>query len=316
MLHSSALRVFGLLLLFVPIVTKPAWAGALSFPQVTSDFNAFIFGNMTSSNSDTEGCVAVGGNASFSGYSVGANASAACQSAVAPLVVGGSLNFSNGSVSGASGGKTTIFYGGTLSTSSVGLNGGVATKNGNVIDFSGTQANGNAQSLAYASSPINGTTKLSGSTLTLTGTNGSVDLFFVSGSQLAATNSLDIETPKGATVIVNVDGILDSLQNVGFSGNTDSSEILYNFYQATSLTLSGIGVDGSVVAPLATVDFSNGQINGSLIADNFMGDGQLNESQWSPPDAVPEPGTVSILCAALLAWGTMTLPRARRRTKA
>ena len=39
---------------------------------LANDYNVFVFGNMSMSNTDAEGRVAVGGNATLSNYGVGA----------------------------------------------------------------------------------------------------------------------------------------------------------------------------------------------------------------------------------------------------
>ena len=40
---------------------------------LANDYNVFVFGNMSLSNTDAEGRVAVGGNATLSNYGVGAS---------------------------------------------------------------------------------------------------------------------------------------------------------------------------------------------------------------------------------------------------
>ena len=78
-------------------------------------------------------------------------------------------------------------------------------------------------------------------------------------------------------MLVNVDGTSDTLHNAGISVNgTTRQKVLFNFPTATSLSISGIAVQGSVLAPRAAVNFSNGTVNGTLIGATFSGSGQLN----------------------------------------
>ena len=65
-------------------------------------------------------------------------------------------------------------------------------------------------------------------------------------------------------MLVNVDGTSDSMQNFGISVNgTTREKVLFNFSQATSLSISGIAVQGSILAPRAAVNFGNGTVNGT-----------------------------------------------------
>jgi choice-of-anchor A domain-containing protein len=73
-------------------------------------------------------------------------------------------------------------------------------------------------------------------------------------------------------VIVNVSGTQVSMQNkvVKLTG-TDRQRVVYNFYQATALTIGSITVEGTVWAPTADVTFSDGIINGTLLGNSLQG---------------------------------------------
>ena len=143
-----------------------------------------------------------------------------------------------------------------------------------------------------------------------------VDVFDVSASDLAKSSSLVINASSTATVIINVIGTTDSIQNAGFSlfgGIGDADHVLYNFSGATSLTLSGVGVEGTILAPTATVTFNNGAINGSLIAFSVTGNGETHIFDGGhgasalfdgnlpgggdilPATAVPEPASYALM---------------------
>jgi len=91
-----------------------ASADVLDF-GVAGQFNVFVFNNFTSSYSDVEGAVAVGGNFNVTGYAVNELNKAVAGNS---LVVGNNLTYNNGSVKNGN-----IDVGGTTSTSSFGFTG-------------------------------------------------------------------------------------------------------------------------------------------------------------------------------------------------
>lgn len=91
-----------------------ASADVLDF-GVAGQFNVFVFNNFTSSNSDVEGAVAVGGSFNASSYSVNELNKAVAGNA---LVVANNLNFNNGSVKNGN-----IDVGGSRTTSNFGFTG-------------------------------------------------------------------------------------------------------------------------------------------------------------------------------------------------
>src|SRR5262249_41279330 len=130
-------------------------------------------------------------------------------------------------------------------------------------------------------------------TIILNGTAGP-NVFNVPASTLASANDLRINAPAGSTVIVNVTGTSAQMQFMGFHllGGIDKDGVILKFPQATSATFQGIGIFGNVLAPRANVNFSNGQINGALVASSWTGYGQVNFPQQtqtpvpSPPSAI------------------------------
>lgn len=65
---------------------------------LANDYNVFVFGNMTLSNTDAEGRVAVGGNATLSNYGIGAGISPLPPANTDPsFVVDGNINVTAGS---------------------------------------------------------------------------------------------------------------------------------------------------------------------------------------------------------------------------
>ena len=65
---------------------------------LANDYNVFVFGNMNMSNTDAEGRVAVGGNATLTNYGVGAGITPLPPANTDPsFVVGGNINVTGGS---------------------------------------------------------------------------------------------------------------------------------------------------------------------------------------------------------------------------
>ena len=64
---------------------------------LANDYNVFVFGNMSLSNTDAEGRVAVGGNATLSNYGVGASIAPLPPANTDPsFVINGNVNVTAG----------------------------------------------------------------------------------------------------------------------------------------------------------------------------------------------------------------------------
>lgn len=100
--------------------------------------------------------------------------------------------------------------------------------------------------------------------------NTAQNVFTVTSSDLASANSVQISAPSGSTVIVNVSGTSGQIENAGISlSGVSASRVVFNFWQATSLALSSTSVPGTVWSPNATVTLSNGNVNGSVVAQSL-----------------------------------------------
>ena len=137
--------------------------------------------------------------------------------------------------------------------------------------------------------------------VTLTGTNSGLNVFDVSAADISGKNNLVLDAPTGSSALINVSGSSISLLNQGFAvQGVDPSKVLFNFTDATSLSLGGISIYGSILAPSAAVNFSNGQLNGLLVAKSFDGNGQINFAPYKGglldmAAGVPEPATWAMM---------------------
>ncbi len=111
----------------------------------------------------------------------------------------------------------------------------------------------------------------------LSGSDLSLDVFTLPASRLATASGLRLAIPPSAAAVLNITGSAAQLRGLGFStGSTGPSQIILNFPQATAVTLSSIGISGTVLAPLAAVQLDSGEVLGQVLASSFSGTGQVN----------------------------------------
>ena len=110
-------------------------------------------------------------------------------------------------------------------------------------------------------------------------------MFSLDAAKIGQNFGFYIDAPLTSTILVNITGATANLINFGFyfmdykdaipgidyiSGVSEffpNSNILFNFLDATLLTINQIEINGSILAPFAHVDFmKNSHIDGNLIA--------------------------------------------------
>jgi choice-of-anchor A domain-containing protein len=250
------------------------------------------------------------------------------QPAVSGLVVGGSLSLAGGQVNGDAwvGGATSSVNYGTFTVTGDLHYGSAPAGNVNVFGTK-TALNGSALPLDFASAATsltqlsnalnnmaaNGTVTGNSSAYTLTATNCTVGVFNLPGGSM---HSMTINAPSGATVLINVAGTSSSFSNgsINYAGGATAANTIFNFDEATTISTSSIGFNGSILAPLPTFTGANGNINGELIAKAVSGEtaefesGNIfhgsfgSSSTGASPSATPEPSTWLSLLTALAAF--------------
>jgi len=237
-------------------------------------FNVFVTGDASLQGSDSEGALAVGGNATLRDYSVGATLPNSNGTRDA-LVVGGNLTFTNGAVQNGN-----AVYGGTSALINVTFPQGGSAQQGSVLNFGTAATQLGSLSAYYATLTPNGTTSVQNGSVTLSGSNSTLNVFTVSGTDVAGARSVTINAPASSTVLVNIDGATGGFTTASFTLNgVDASHVLYNFPQATTLNLQHVAIQGSILAPSAAIDFTAGVINGTLVGASLNGGGQSNSGQ-------------------------------------
>ena len=288
-----------------------------------SSFGVFILGNFIGSGTDSQGPMAVGGNfaPSTGGFTVASQWSD--PAGKYDLVVGGDLTNSGNTLgggdifvggnmnwadptaphnvyvngtfndpgnSGSIGGKV-YWYGGNT-TGSTFSNQQLMSPTTGPVDFAAAQANLDSVSTALAGQTANGTVQFDGYYgYTLTGASSGTNVFNLTASNYTS-DTINIAAPAGSTVIVNVAGSADSFNggSLNLSGVT-ADHVIFNFADATSLSLSSYAFKGTILAPQANFNGSGGQINGQLIAASAQGTTEFHNDIFSgdlPATATPE----------------------------
>ncbi len=310
------------------------------------NYNVFLFGDDNQVGSDFQGALAVGGNANFTATSSGGpTIGTALSSSTVNFVVGGNLNHMNNTLNGGLLVNGSVNWASPSISGSVNVNNGATFTGGGTVagpidvvgpysapsyyppnaspptvtplpfDFNVVKSNLLTNSNGWAALTPTGTPTVSGSTMTLTATGPSSNLFVfdVSGSVLSTINTFNINAPSGSTVLVNIDGTTDSMQGGLNLTGVDSQHVLYNFSSATSLTLNNIAVLGTLVAPSANINFIGGHIDGSLIGQSLAGTGESHYFPFSGNiDPVPEPATLSLAALGAGLFGAITVARRRK----
>ncbi len=244
---------------------------------IASDFNLFVLKDIVQPSSDTEGKAAIGRDATFSNYSVGDKLPPSGGTEDV-LIVGRKLTFTSGIVFGGN-----VVYGKYIDVPqyvfSV-VDGSIRQEDPVPVDFNRAETELLTASSKLANFDFNGDITTQWGGLILTGTDPMLNTFEIDGIALSNANDMNISVPTGAVVVVNITG-----NNISWSGGlsvlgTEISNVLYNFVDATEITISGIDVRGTVLAPKAHINFIAGVINGQMICEYFEGQGQMNNVKF------------------------------------
>ena len=251
---------------------------------LANDYNVFVFGDMSLSNTDAEGRIAVGGNATLSNYGVGANITPLPPANTDPsFVIGGNVNVTAGSNAS---GNTVVDPGSTIINYTMGNPNGLLIE-GTPIDFAEAERYLKCASNFWSTLVPNGTGEVVYNQLNLIGTDETLNVFsldssnlYGTGLSLAQLNGINIIAPLSATILINVDGtaIQYGSYQIFRNGTAATREnarlILWNFPQALTWSNSTTAIYGSVLAPFAAANTTFSQINGNIIFDSFSGNAE------------------------------------------
>ncbi len=237
------------------------------------DYNLFVIEDATQPSADTQGKVAVGRDAKFSTYSIGDQLPSGSGDV---LIVGRDLTYTSGAIYN---GNVVYGHSTNLPISAVSITGGSLRKD-TPINFAAAKVALQSLSSTLSAYTVNGTTAFQWGGLTLTGSDPYLNVFSVNGSNLSSANNVEIDVPNGSAVLVNISGTTLTWTGGLVVNGTAITNVLYNFYQASSITIQGINVTGSILAPFAAVNFVSGVQNGQMICLSLTGMGQFNYSPF------------------------------------
>ena len=265
--------------------TLDPWALCTVFGPAHA-FNALIFGNFLATGGDTEGRLAIAGNATFPwGYSVGQGSPFIGHSIAETfggvsdmLIVGGTLSNGNWGVNG------NVVHGGERSGAVLRMSNGnfvrhvtpiTLRKDGNVpsdgsgMTFEGLREKLQAKSDAFATLSERGKVSvgLVGPNLELVGEDEVLNVFNVEASLWSGVSrGISLTAPSNATVLVNVRGTSISITNCSMRVIGVSAEkVLVHYVDAETLMVGGFVHTASVLAMKANASFSGGAIDGRAI---------------------------------------------------
>jgi choice-of-anchor A domain-containing protein len=324
---------------------QPASASMIATPITSAvaqlqEWNLISFNNYTANN-EVEGRAFVGGNLvnsntqfNFKGASPSANGTAAMTVVgntsgskidfrAGDLVVGGNQTASTLEVNGSS---NQVYVGGTDSSSTHNnaiIQTGLSTNTAFVNALNNQKAS-LISSLTSLSDNLKaltatGTVSTANNALTYTASAG-LNVLSLTVDQINqyAQNYIDIVSPTGTTTVINVSGSGTISRN--FNSQSSANNIIWNFYDATSLTLGNW--QGTVLADNADfIKDQSGALNGSVVAKSVTNNAEIHSyafqgdlsSVGGSVSAMPEPGTWAML---ILGFGAIGFMQRRKRPAA
>lgn len=249
--------------------------------KIANNFNVYVLNDHKQSNTDSEGRVAVGGNATYSNYGIGSKLTTSLTRA--DLIVNGTMDITGGTNFN---GNSVIGNLANVINYTMTNNNGVLPQPMEDIQFDFEEQNNylRCSSINWALLAANGTAKVEFGGLTLTGTDPTLNIFNINGDNIASSglslamlNKVDIVAPIGSTILINVSGNTLGFGSYGMFRNgitatgADGQYILWNLFEALNILPGTTSVKGSLLAPLATYNSGYTNIEGTIMVDNLYG---------------------------------------------
>ncbi|WP_281544134.1 choice-of-anchor A family protein [Grimontia sp. SpTr1] len=260
-------KIFGMALVLLSTNTS----------ALTNDYSALVFGDFSSPHSSSMGPLAVNNNADLNGYSIMLE-DVEFHAHENSLIVGGDLSYKGGRVY-----QGSIVVNGDISNVSETIELGLAvgaTIRGNTelpIDFADLKHTYTNYSYLLQKLESTGTVTNKWGGVYLEGDCSSdLQVFNVDGYKLEKSHTLALScVPETATVIVNISGSksdFSPLSNISLSDFTlNRQKTIFNLHDATSLSISGVALEGMVLAPNADIHAASGSSYVGVVANSWRG---------------------------------------------
>ncbi|OUS32585.1 hypothetical protein A9Q99_00510 [Gammaproteobacteria bacterium 45_16_T64] len=268
-------------------------------------YNGFFSDSFNSTANDSQGALAIGGNAQLQGYTVNTLG----QSNVPAIVVGGDLQQDGGDIQG------DAFVGGTYTgVNGAGINGTLAQNIGGglPVDFDSTFLQLNDLSDTLSTLGTSATSSWGQVDYNGDGTTDQQIFNLTESSFESAWGFFANDITQDQEVIVNVGGThidIDSadylVKATDWSWIGNDGNILFNFYEAEEIILGG-AFHGTILATDADIIASGGSVDGQVIAKSWQGATQLNaplfQHSIDEPIEVPAPSVVLLFIGGLFSF--------------
>ena len=260
-----------------------------------------IHGDLHQESTDSEGRIAVGGDATLVSFGVGSRLPVDADRI--DLAVGGVLNATNVGVNNGS-----ITYGDALNGNATAPNGTITQR---PLDLDAYFQEAQRRSEFWGGFDTTGDISGPGDdgALYMIGTDPDRNVFDLDAADLEQAGAIRINVPFGSSTLINVHGtsydtstrptysleFWDGTGYVQFGDQAPSDELealrralVWNFPEATAIQIGPqLGWHGTVLAPGAAFSFpGNTQLNGTIIAGSLAGNG---ESHLHLPDGCLPP---------------------------
>ena len=280
-------------------------AEAETAQEILSTFNLVTTGDV-STTQDIVGNAVVGGSLSGASFFAGGSNVPASPELDLYGTLENSINLNAGG---------DLYYNGAINPPHVDFNGGGSQKplDTTTNPLSDYTAPLEALSTQLENLPATPGTSIVSGTFEANGATGIV-VFDITALQLEtdlANNQVTFSGTGVTSFIINVEGNFTEPSSTNF--NTAQEDALFNFYDATSVTLGNWKT--SILAPKADLSISNGFVTGSVFAASFSGGGELHNDNLfngALPSSAPETSTWAMMLAGFAGLGFVGFRRSRK----